>query len=320
MRGAQTADPELTSALDLFRRAANALARLEDAVVFNGLVDFPGAGPGGAVVRARPTRDRGSPRASGKSGAGRKSLVSGTPVWRNAVTIVIDGANDGQNLVSTVSGTIGQLEGRGQFGPFALVLGQRFFQIAQTPDPGSFVLPQDRIIPFLGGGSLLRCSALPAWSGVMIALGGAPVELIVATDMSLQFLQMTLEPRFVFRVFEKIVLRIKELGAITPIYPDTRSNRPPASGARRPMPARTPLASRRWAADALKLRRSHWRRRFQRKLGGPQWRSEPDHLFQPEVSHVELEPKQGKAGIPVEIKGEMNLVGVEKVLFKDTRG
>ena len=32
------ADPELTSVLALFRRAANVLARLEDAVVFRGLV------------------------------------------------------------------------------------------------------------------------------------------------------------------------------------------------------------------------------------------------------------------------------------------
>ena len=38
VRGAQMADPEMTSVLALFRRAANVLARLEDAVVFRGLV------------------------------------------------------------------------------------------------------------------------------------------------------------------------------------------------------------------------------------------------------------------------------------------
>src|SRR4029078_12974335 len=38
VRGAQMADPEMTSVLSLFRRAANVLARLEDAVVFRGLV------------------------------------------------------------------------------------------------------------------------------------------------------------------------------------------------------------------------------------------------------------------------------------------
>src|SRR5262245_45857886 len=36
VRGAQLSDPEMTSALALFRRGANLLARLEDAVIFNG--------------------------------------------------------------------------------------------------------------------------------------------------------------------------------------------------------------------------------------------------------------------------------------------
>ena len=49
---------------------------------------------------------------------------------------------------------------------------------------------------------------------MVVALGGAPVELVVATDMSLQFLQVTNEPRFLFRVREKIALRIKEADAI----------------------------------------------------------------------------------------------------------
>ena len=49
---------------------------------------------------------------------------------------------------------------------------------------------------------------------MVVALGGAPVDLVVATDMSLNFLAVTLDPMFVFRVFEKIVLRIKQPGAI----------------------------------------------------------------------------------------------------------
>ena len=65
------------------------------------------------------------------------------------------------------------------------------------------MLPQDRIIPFLGGGSLLRSSTLPEDSGVVVALGGAPVELVVATDVSLNFLQVTPDPMFVFRVLRE---------------------------------------------------------------------------------------------------------------------
>ena len=120
----------------------------------------------------------------------------------------------GERLVHEVSKSIGRLEGNGHFGPFAVVLDQDFFTAVQTPDAHSLVLPQDRIIPFLGGGSLLRSSALPNHSGVVVALGGSPVELVVATDVSLAFLQITTDPMYVFRVFEKIVLRIKEPDAI----------------------------------------------------------------------------------------------------------
>jgi uncharacterized linocin/CFP29 family protein len=121
-------------------------------------------------------------------------------------------------LVAAVSRAIAKLEDYGHFGPFALVLSNDLFLIAQTPSP-SLVLPQDRIIPFLGGGSLLRSSTLPDYEGVMVALGGAPVELIVATDMCLEFLQLTVEPVFLFRVCEKMVLRIKEPNAIVNIGP-----------------------------------------------------------------------------------------------------
>jgi uncharacterized linocin/CFP29 family protein len=51
-------------------------------------------------------------------------------------------------------------------------------------------------------------------SGVVVALGGSPVELVVATDVCLQFLQVTIDPAFFFRVFEKMTLRIKEPRAI----------------------------------------------------------------------------------------------------------
>jgi hypothetical protein len=41
LRGAQMADSEMVSVLAMFRRAANVLARLEDAVIFRGLIQSP---------------------------------------------------------------------------------------------------------------------------------------------------------------------------------------------------------------------------------------------------------------------------------------
>ena len=111
------------------------------------------------------------------------------------------------------------------------------------------MLPQDRIIPFLGGGSLLRSSTLPANSGVVVALGGAPVELVVATDVSLNFLQVTTDPMFVFRVFEKIVLRIKEPDAIVSLGLDAGRRAQIGTAGRARAPSRDRRAGRA-SADA----------------------------------------------------------------------
>ncbi|HEV3192185.1 MAG TPA: family 1 encapsulin nanocompartment shell protein [Polyangiaceae bacterium] len=199
LRGAQTADPDMESVLALFRRAANVLARLEDALVFNG----------------QPGPDRGP--SVGVQGLPAVWEVRGGERWKgllDATDQKVDVArNDSESLVKGVSEAIGILEGKGQFGPHAVVLDQHLFLLAQTPQAGLW-LPQDRIIPLLGGGSLLRSSTLPPGKGVVVALGGAPVELVVAKDVSLQFLQVTPDPSFVFRLYEKMVLRIKGPTAI----------------------------------------------------------------------------------------------------------
>jgi uncharacterized linocin/CFP29 family protein len=200
VRGAQMADPELTSALQLFRRAANVLARLEDAVVFGGQQE-QSKGPQSANALPQIWEILGGRRSDG--------LVSGA-----GGTLNVGAADDAEALVRGVSEAISKCEAAGHFGPFALVLGRTLFETAQTPNKGSLVLPQDRIVPFLEGGSLHRSSLIPDAQGVLVALGGTPVELVVATDMSLNFLQVTPDPMFVFRVFEKVVLRIKEPGAI----------------------------------------------------------------------------------------------------------
>ena len=117
------------------------------------------------------------------------------------------------------------------------MLGQQLFVVAQTPEPGSLVLPQDRIIPFLGGGPLLRSSTLDGSAGVVVALGGAPIELVVATDMNLQFLQVSAEPVFLFRVSEKIALRIREPDAIVQLAMnslETTTSWPSQPGRKRP--------------------------------------------------------------------------------------
>ncbi len=203
LRGAQVADPDLTSALQAFRRAANAIARLEDAIVFRGQKSAdngPDVPAGEQPPKFCEIMGGGKRRGLFSANQQKETEVSGT----------------GDALVEKVSDSIGELEKAGHFGPFTVVLGQDLFSIAQKPE-ASLALPQDRIIPFLGGGSLLRSSTLAPDAGLIVALGGAPVELVVARDISVDFLQITAEPAFLFRVFEKIALRIKDELAIIPL-------------------------------------------------------------------------------------------------------
>jgi uncharacterized linocin/CFP29 family protein len=204
MRGAQMADPEMASVLTMFRRAANTLARLEDSLVFRGLIQSSPAGFTPPVFPPQIWQILGGQVSDGLL-APAGSLTIPVPVVPGPPPVI--------DLVPAVSNAIGQLEGQGHFGPFAVVLDQQFFLMVQTPAVG-LVLPQDRIIPFLGGGPLLRSSTLPDFSGVVVALGGRPMELVVATDVCVQFLQVTVAPSFVFRVCEKLALRIKEANAI----------------------------------------------------------------------------------------------------------
>ncbi len=226
VRSAQMADPELASALALFRRAANVIARLEDAVVFRGLLASPaGIIPPAGVASLPPIwQIQGGRETPGLWASGPRApwpwtappfLAPAAWQWIPIPTTM----PPGDALVVAVSNAIGVLEANGHFGPFATVLDQQLFLSAQTPAPGSsLVLPQDRIIPFLGGGPLLRSSTIDPSNGVVVALGGAPVELVIATDVSLQFLQITAAPVFLFRVREKIALRIKQDGAIVRLY------------------------------------------------------------------------------------------------------
>jgi uncharacterized linocin/CFP29 family protein len=216
LRSAQMADPELESALTLFRRAANIIARLEDAVVFRGTIEdiIPGAGQRRIVPRgsaggafANVWRIHGGQIADGLWGAdGAQPVAVPEPD-------ADDDESLGDILVAKVSEAIGDVEKAFHLGPFALVLDPKFFLAAQTPSP-SLVQPQDRILPFLGGGPLLRSSTLEDNTGVLVALGGAPVELVVAQDLEIQFLQVTPDPLYLFRLREKIALRIKEPEAI----------------------------------------------------------------------------------------------------------
>ncbi len=210
LRSHEVADSNLTAALGMFRRAANYIARVEDALVFSGrpghdLPPLTGLGQIPDVVRVTGNGPvDGLLQAYSGNGAARQS------------TLINAGADLGTQVVTAIIASINALDAAGQLGPFACALSPNLFEAICTPT-SALVLPRDRILPFLQG-PLVRASALLDDYGVVLALSGSPVEVVVASDISVRYLQTTEEPRFVFRVSERVALRIKEHRSIGILY------------------------------------------------------------------------------------------------------
>ena len=207
--GREAADQALSAALTLFRRAANVVARAEDALIFNGRTTGPGA----------INQTVGLPQIFGVNGIpGTVPNLLG--LMDSPTRVLLDAPHDGGEIATKIIQAIGRLDNAGFSGPYACALDQLGFDAVCSPN-NNLILARDRILPFLQGGSLVRASTIPRrnsgtpW-GTVIALSGNPVELVVATDIKVTYLQTTnaTEPRRVFRVSERVALRIKEQGAI----------------------------------------------------------------------------------------------------------
>jgi uncharacterized linocin/CFP29 family protein len=203
LKSAQLADPELASAMIMFRRAADVIARVEDAIIFNGQ---PGVGlpPEDGMNGVHPIfRVTGGGNVPGLLDLGREVYVGAES----------KGISAGEAILNAIVDAVGILESTGHLGPFACVLGEDLFRASARPMPGSMVLPRDSILPFLNG-PLLRSSAIPPHSGVVVSLLGEPVEIVVPKDISVRFMQTTPENLHLFRVSQRFVLRVKEAPAV----------------------------------------------------------------------------------------------------------
>ncbi|MDQ3943556.1 MAG: bacteriocin family protein, partial [Actinomycetota bacterium] len=186
----QAEDPDLAAARQMLARAAEGIGRLEDAIVFNGQ-----PGPDTAPdVRLEIGTVRG--------GQGNRGLVDIDPF--ETIERTDEEGIDSLSLVSAIAAAIQRLEEQSHYGPFACVLGHELFLAANSPED-SLAFPSDRILPFLEGGPLRRASVIPPDVGIVVALAGSPVDLVVGSDVHVKFLQLTTEPRYVLRVSERFV-------------------------------------------------------------------------------------------------------------------
>jgi Encapsulating protein for peroxidase len=222
----------------MFRRAANFIARVEDALMFYGQVGAnvrPFLAPGTLVPPV--VQVTGGAQQPGLLGTAANQLpgspgvgpganpLQGATVWGRAFGVTRGPVNPpggagptGIALVGDIVAATNVLEAGGYGPPYACVLSSTLYQAVHTPTP-SLVLPRDTIMPLLGDGPLLRSSLLrPGW-GLVVPCESGQIEQVLATDICVKLLQVSEEPRFVFRISERVALRVKDWSAVVNIHP-----------------------------------------------------------------------------------------------------
>jgi hypothetical protein len=126
-----------------------------------------------------------------------------------------------EGLVAAVYAAVLELESRGYYNTYHLVLGEVLWEELHRPTPGSMVLPKDRIEPTLLGGHCHRTTTLANDEALLASLDGLTFECVVAGSLDqyprfdmLAPVTTPLETLYQYRVVEPFVPRIRENHAI----------------------------------------------------------------------------------------------------------
>ena len=150
---------------------------------------------------------------------------------------------DNQGLMDAIVTAITTLEQHGYVAPYVCVFGFGPFRAAHAPIGATTALPRDRLEPFIGR-EILHASAIDIlpeqvpraatpltsleketseketsekdWQnrGLLLSLAGDPIDLAIAAEATPEFRHVDAEGRYVFSVFERFALRIKDRSAI----------------------------------------------------------------------------------------------------------
>jgi uncharacterized linocin/CFP29 family protein len=240
VRNHMLADPELVAASIMFRRAANIVARVEDAIIFRG-----------RDVANNPPIPR-------TNTLPQVFVVAGADTYPGLIDLAPDDSPLptgplGPAVFAAIVQAINLLETAAYFKPYACVLSNDLFAAVYTPIPGSMVLPADSIPPILNG-PLLRSSTLNPGTGLVVSLQGNPVEIVMGSEIHVRYLQGTPDGEHSFRVAQRFLLRVKDPTAIVSIgltapVAAPAAGAPPGAAPPAPAPGAPPAGGQHPARD-----------------------------------------------------------------------
>lgn len=204
-------EAQLGTALTLATRAANLLSQVEDLILFQGksalnniLIKGGGAGiPPKVIVRSNP-QDEGL-----LSGASTIDVPPLDPVVPGVY---------GENTFKAVAQAYSDLQGRGHYGPYALILPTSPYADTYAPLKTTLIMPADRIKPlvsagFFGTGTLPTGTQNTKATGILLSIGGNTMDLVIGIAAMTLVLQFGVDKRYQFEVFERFALRFKDTTA-----------------------------------------------------------------------------------------------------------
>jgi uncharacterized linocin/CFP29 family protein len=119
----------------------------------------------------------------------------------------------GEDVFRAVAAAYAFLQGKGQYGPYALIFRTEQFADAHAPLKATLIMPADRIRPLMTAG-FYGTGTLPEKTGVMVSIGGNTVDVAISVGGATAFTQIDDDENYRFRVYERSTVRIKDPTAL----------------------------------------------------------------------------------------------------------
>jgi len=199
-------EAEIMTACTLAKRATNVLAQATDLLVFQG----DAAVAGDPLFTGRRVRTRSGPAGTGLLNA----IPQDAAAQRIEVGAVSAGESRfGERTYEAVTEGCARLESKGHYGPYALILHTVPYADTFAPLAVTLETPASLLEPMLGAG-FYETGSLPPSTGLLVSVGGNSMDLVVGRDATATFLQQDFEGKYVFRVYKRFALRVKDDSAI----------------------------------------------------------------------------------------------------------
>jgi uncharacterized linocin/CFP29 family protein len=210
----ETGDPgELghSTAVTLATRAANILSQAEDLLIFQGPSALTTSNLFGSLVR-----HRGEPSDEGLLNELPEQLLPPDQIVQ-VLPVSTNPLRYGENTFAAVAEGYARLQGKGHYGPYALVLQTVPYADTYAPLATTLIMPADRIKPlvtagFYGTGTLSASTVAgsPPFRGLLVSLGGNSMDLVVGMDATTAFMQQDVDGAYRFRIVKRFTLRLKD--------------------------------------------------------------------------------------------------------------